>query len=52
MNSDQVKTLHLAKGEVVGFAKPESPDVTYIATTNELNIEEMVDVIPRTWIPK
>ena len=51
-NLDQVKTLHLAKGEVVGFAKPESLNVTYIATTNELNIEETVDVIPRNWIPK
>ena len=52
MNLDQVKTLHLAKGEIVGFAKPESPNVTYVATTNELNIEETVDVIPRNWIPK
>ena len=51
-NLDQVKTLHLAKGEVVGFAKPESPDVTYIATTNELNIEEAIDVTPRNWIPQ
>ena len=51
-NLDQVKTLHLNKGEVVGFARPESPDVTYIATTNELNIEETVDIIPRNWIPQ
>ena len=51
-NLDHVKTLHLAKGEVVGFARPESPEVTYIATTNELNIEEMVDVKPRNWIPQ
>ena len=34
-NLDHVKTLHLAKGEVVGFALPESSEVTYIATTNE-----------------
>ena len=33
-NLDHVKTLHLAKGEVVGFAIPESSEVTYIATTN------------------
>ena len=39
-NLDHVKTLHLAKGEVVGFARPESSEVTYITTTNELNIEE------------
>ena len=51
-NLDHVKTLHLAKGEVVGFARPESSEVTYIATTNELNIEEEVDVMPRNWIPQ
>ena len=51
-NLDHVKTLHLAKGEVVGFAIPESSEVTYIATTNELNIEEVVDVKPRNWIPQ
>ena len=49
-NLDQVKTLHLHKGEVVGFARTESTEVTYIATTNELNIEETIDVIPRNWI--
>ena len=46
-NLDQVKTLHLHKGEIVGFARTESTEVTYIATTNELNIKEEVDVIPR-----
>ena len=51
-NLDHVKTLHLAKGEVVGFAIPESSEVTYIATTNELNVEEVIDVKPRNWIPK
>ena len=51
-NLDQVKTLHLAKGEVVGIAIPESSEVTYIATTNELNIEEVIDVKPRNWIPQ
>ena len=51
-NLDHIKTLHLAKGEVVGFARPESSEVTYIATTNELNIEEMIDVTPRNWIPQ
>ena len=50
-NLDQVKTVHLAKGEVVGFARPESPNVTYIAMTHELNIEETVDIVPRNWIP-
>ena len=51
-NLDHVKTLHLAKGEVVGFARPELSEVTYIATTNELNIEEVIDVTPRNWIPQ
>ena len=51
-NLDDVKTLHLAKGEVVGFARPESSEVTYIATTNELNVEEVIDVKPRNWIPQ
>ena len=31
-NLDHIKTLHLAKGEVVGFARPESSEVTSIAT--------------------
>ena len=51
-NLDHVKTLHLAKGEVVGFARPKSSEVTYIATTNELNLEEVIDVMPRNWIPQ
>ena len=51
-NFDQVKTLHLHKGEVVGFAKPESAEVVYITTTNELDIKEMLDVISRNWIPQ
>ena len=51
-NLDQVKTLHLAKEEVVGFARPESPDVAFIAMTNELNLEETVDIIRRNRIPK
>ena len=52
INLDHVKTLHLAKGEVVGFARPESSEVTYITTTNELNIKEAIDVKPRNWIPQ
>ena len=51
-NLDQVKILHLHKGEVVGFARTESTEVTYIATTNELNIVEDIDVVPRNWILK
>ena len=44
--------MHLAKGEVVGFARPESSEVTYIATANQLNVEEEVDMKPRNWIPQ
>ena len=51
-NLDQAKTLHIGKGEIVGFARPETKSVTYIATTNEINIEEYVDTSPRNWIPK
>ena len=51
-NLDHVKTLHLAQGEVVGFARPESSEVTYVATTNELNIKELIEVTPRNWIPQ
>ena len=49
-NLDHVKTLHLAKGEVVGFARPKSSEVTYITPTNELNVKEVLDVKPRNWI--
>ena len=51
-NLDHAKTLHIGKGVTVGFAKPEVNSVTYIATTNEINIEEYVDMSPRNWIPK
>ena len=37
---------------MVGFAIPESSEVTYIATTNELNVKEVIDVKPRNWIPQ
>ena len=51
-NLDQAKTLHIGKGEIVGFARPETKSVTYVVTTNEINIEEYVDTSPRNWIPK
>ena len=51
-NLDHVKTLHLTKGEVVGFARPKLSEVTYIATSNELNIKEIIDMKPRNWIPQ
>ena len=51
-NLDQAKTLHIGKGEIVGFARPEMKSVTYLATTNEINIEEYMDMSPRNWILK
>ena len=51
-NLDQAKTLHIGKGEIVGFARPQKKSVTYVATTNEINIEEYMDMSPRNWIPK
>ena len=51
-NLDHVKTLHINKGEIVGFATPECPDVTYVCTTNELNMEEPWTRTPKHWIPK
>ena len=43
-NLDQAKTLHIGKGEIVGFTRPEMKSETYVATTDEINIEEYVDV--------
>ena len=51
-NLDHVKTLKLSKGEVVGFARTERPDVTYVATVNELNIDVQEDTSLKNWIPK
>ena len=50
-NLDFAKTLHIGKGEIVRFARPEVEEVVYIATTNELNVEPYVDTLPRNWIP-
>ena len=50
-NFDFAKTLHIGKGEIVGFARPEVEEVVYIATTNEPNVEPYVDTSPRNWIP-
>ena len=50
-NLDFAKTLHIGKGEIIGFARPESEEVTYIATSDELNMDPYVDNAPRNWIP-
>ena len=51
-NLDRVKILKLKKGEIVGFATRERPEVTYVATVNELNIDVKEDTSLKNWIPK
>ena len=51
-NLDHVKTLKLTKGEIVGFATRERPEVTYVAMVNELNIDVKEDTSLKNWIPK
>ena len=50
-NLDFAKTLHIGKGEIIGFARPESEEVLYIATTEEVRMDPYVDNAPRNWIP-
>ena len=50
-NLDFAKTLHIGKGEIIGFARPESQEVVYIATSSELNMEPYQDSSPCNWIP-
>ena len=51
-NLDHMKMLHLAKGEIVGFAHEEEVEMNYIETTNILEIEEIEQKAPRNWIPE
>ena len=44
--------LHLAKGEIVGFAHEEEVQMNYIETTNILEMEETEQKAPRNWIPE
>ena len=39
-NLDHAKTIHLAKGEIVGFAHDKDVEMNYIETTSTLEIEE------------
>ena len=50
-NLDFAKTLHIGKGEIIGFARPESEEVLYIAMTDEVGMDPYVDNAPRNWIP-
>ena len=51
-NLDHAKMLHLAKGEIVGFAHDEEVEIYYIETTSILEIEEVEQKAPRNWIPE
>ena len=51
-NLDHAKMLHLAKGEIVGFARDEKVEMHYIETTSVLEIEEVELKAPRNWIPE
>ena len=51
-NLDHAKTLHLAKGEIVGFAHEEEVEMNYIETTNMLEMAEIEERAPRNWVPE
>ena len=51
-NLDHAKMLHLAKGEIVGFAHDEEVEMHYIETTSVLEIEELEQKAPRNWLPE
>ena len=51
-NLDHAKMLHIAKGEIVGFAHGEEIEMNYIKTTSTLEIEEIEQKAPRNWIPE
>ena len=46
-NLDHAKMLHLAKGEIVGFAHDEEVEMHYIETTSILEIEEVEQKAPK-----
>ena len=51
-NLDHAKMIHLAKGEIVGFAHNEEVEMHYIETTSILEIDEAEQKAPRNWIPE
>ena len=46
-NLDHAKMLHLAKGEIVGFAHNEEVEMHYIETTDILEMEEVEQKAPQ-----
>ena len=51
-NLDHAKTLHLAKGEIVGFAHEEEVEMNYIETTDVLEMAGIEKKAPRNWVPE
>ena len=51
-NLDHTKMLHLAKGEIVGFAHNEEVEMHYTETTSVLERDEVEQKAPRNWIPE
>ena len=51
-NLDHAKTLHLAKGEIVGFAHKEDVEMNYIEMANMLEMGGIEEKAPRNWIPE
>ena len=47
-NLDHAKTLHLAKGEIVGFAHEEEVEMNYIEMTDVLEMAGIEERAPRT----
>ena len=50
-NLDHAKTIHLAKGEIVGFVHDKEVKMNYIETTSTLEKEENEYMAPCNWIP-
>ena len=51
-NLDHAKMLHLAKGEIVGFAHEEEVEMNYIETSNVLEIGELEQRTPKKKVEK
>ena len=51
INLDHAKMLHLAKGEIVGFAHDEEAEMHYIETTDILEMEGVEQKARQNWIP-
>ena len=51
-NLDHAKMLHLAKGEIVGFAHEKEVEMSYIKMTNVLEMAGIEERAPRNWIPE